>query len=149
MSDVTTTFSLRNKIGWLVGTAAAFLIFVIIGTYSARVTHNYTGYDQKRTMDRYATLAKTRDEANKTLTTADWIDQGKQIVRIPIDEAMAEEVDTLKAKPAAIGNEIPGSTPAPAPAPAAAPSTNAAPAKPAAPATSAPAATPPPAKEKK
>lgn len=138
MSDITTSTTIRNKIGWLIGTAAAFLIFVIIGTYSVRVTSNYTGYDQKRTMDRYATLAKVRDEANKTLTTADWIDQGKQIVRIPIDEAMAKEVETLKTKSAVIGAEIPGTAPALAPAPTSAPATNAA-----------PTATPPPAKEKK
>ena len=155
MSDIAITAQFRNKIAWLVGTALAFLIFVIIGSYSARMTRDYTDYNQKRTKDRYALLAKTRDEANKTLTSTDWVDQGKQIVRIPIDEAMAKEVETLKTKPAAIGNEIPGSAPAPAkpaaapaPAPAAAPANNAAPAKPSAPpaTNAAPTAPAPPAK---
>jgi hypothetical protein len=126
----------------------------VIAAYSSRMTEDYPGYDQQRAAQRYDTLNKLRDAAKKTLTTADWVDQAKGTVRIPIEEAMTVEVDTLKGQPAAVGSEIPAAAPpAPAkPAPAAG-GTNAAPAKPSAPAAktastnAAPsAATPPPAK---
>ena len=143
MSDETASQP-RIKIAWLIGTLAAFALFALIAAYSSRMTWDYPDYDQQRAAQRYETLAKVRDEAKKTLTTADWVDQAKGVVRIPIEEAMVKEIDTLKAQPAAIGAEIPGSAPAPA-------STNAAPATPAAPPSTnaAPAAaTQPPAQPK-
>jgi hypothetical protein len=140
------------KITWLVGTFAAFAIFAVIGAYSSRMTHDYLDYDQDRAAVRYETLGKVRHDEGALLSpvddqgksTAEWVDQGKGLVRIPIVEAMAKEIDTLKSQPAAAGCEIPGAVPAPAPAstnaaPAAgapaptAGATNAAPAKPAAP----------------
>jgi hypothetical protein len=128
----------RIKFTWLIGTLAAFAIFVIIGAYSSRMTWTYTDYDQDRAAQRYATLAKLRQDEGKLINpvdaqgkpTAEWVDQTKGIVRIPIEEAMAKEIDTLKAQSPQAGAEIPGAAPAPT-APA---STNAAPAKPAAPA---------------
>ena len=128
------------KITWLLGMVAAFAIFALIGGYSARMTETYTDYDQDRAAQRYATLAQVRADENKLLypldenkkPTAEWIDQDKGVIRIPIDEAMAQEVDTLKAQTVAAGCEIPGAVPAPAPAPPA--STNAAPVAPVAPA---------------
>jgi hypothetical protein len=138
------------KITWLIGTLVAFVLFVAIGGYSARMTRDYSDYDQDRADQRKMTLAKVRDDENKLIypvddnqkPTAEWVDQGAGTVRIPIDEAMTEEIDTLKAQPVAAGGVIPGSVPV-APAPAApatnaaaanAPaSTNAAPAKPAKP----------------
>jgi hypothetical protein len=135
------------KVSWLIGTLAAFSIFALIAGYSARMTNDYSDYDSQRAQDRYDTLAKLRDAANKTLTTADWVDQDKGTIRIPIDEAMSKEIDTLKSKPVVMGAVIPGTTPAPAPAaapaapatdkrtpsttaPAPAPTTSASPAKP-------------------
>jgi cell division septation protein DedD len=157
------------KITWLIGTLAAFAIFVVIAAYSSRMTWDYTDYDQQDAKGRYDTLDKLRHDETALIdpvehdkdgkptgrVTAEWIDQAKGIVRIPIEEAMVKEIDTLKAKSPKAGNEIPGAAAAPAstnaaPAKPAAPaSTNAAPAKPAAPAakTASPAtATPPPAK---
>jgi hypothetical protein len=129
----------RIKITWLIGTAAAFALFAVIGAYSSRMTWDTTDYDQERAAQRYATLAKLRQDEGKLINpvdaqgkpTAEWVDQTKGIVRIQIEEAMAEEIDTLKAQPAAMGAEIPAAVP---PAPATPVSTNAAPAKPAAPA---------------
>ena len=130
------------KISWFLGILAVFALFALIGAYSFRMTNDYASFDQQRAQARYATLAKLRADEDKTLTTSAWIDQDKGTVRIPIQEAMVKEVDTLQAKPVAIGQAIPGATPAPAPAaPASAPSTNA----PAAPAAkTAPAAKPKP-----
>jgi hypothetical protein len=128
------------KITWLIGTVVAFAIFVAIGGYSARMTQTYTSYDDDRAAQRYATLAQVRADENKLIypvdadkkPTAEWIDQDKGVIRIPIDEAMALEIDTLKAQQPAIGCEIPGAVPAPPPpAPA---STNAAPVAPVPPA---------------
>jgi len=114
---------------WYLSVAAILFVFVIIGVYSSRMARNTDhtdGYDQQQAVERLAKLHKMQDIDQKTLTTADWIDQGKGIVRIPIDEAMTEEVAVLKARPVAIGTEIPGVAPAPA-APATAPTaTNAA-----------------------
>ncbi|MCE0523074.1 MAG: hypothetical protein LV480_09205 [Methylacidiphilales bacterium] len=125
MSDA--TLQPKIKAGWYFGVFAAFLIFALIAGYSARMTHEYSDFDDQRSAARYETLKKVREDAEKTLTTADWIDQSKGIIRIPIDEAMAHEIDTLKGQPAQAGAEINPPTPAPAP------STNAAPAKPAPP----------------
>jgi len=135
------------KITWLIGTLAAFAIFVLIGAYSARMTQTYTDYDQDRAAQRYATLAEVRHDEQALLypvdaqghSTAVWVDQDKGIIRIPIDEAMAETVNALKAKPVQMGAAIPGAVPPPAPAPAPAATAPAKPGTPAAkPATAAP-----------
>jgi hypothetical protein len=63
---------------------------------------------------------------------AEWVDQAKGVVRIPIEQAMADEVDTLKAQVPRACGEIPGTVPAPAPPIPGA--TNAAPVKPGVPA---------------
>ena len=126
------------KVSWLIWTLAAFAIFAAIGGYSARMTQTYTDYDQDRATARKANLAEVRAAEDKLIhplddakkPTAEWVDQDKGVIRIPIEEAMALEVGTLKTQPAAIGCEIPGAVPAmppPAPAPA---STNAAPVAP-------------------
>jgi hypothetical protein len=137
------------KISWLVGIAAAFLIFVLIGVYSSRMTRDYSDYDQDRADQRYITLAKLRQDEQKLLDpvdaqgkpTAEWVDQDKGTVRIPIEEAMTEQVAALKAKPAVMGAVIPGTTSPPAAAPpasapmATAGTTNAAPVAPKTPPT--------------
>jgi hypothetical protein len=139
------------KFRWFFALAGVFLIFVVIAAYSSRIAHNTTGYDYQRALDRKATLDKLRADDEKTLTTADWVDQAKGTVRIPIDEAMPETVNMLKAKPAQMGAPIPGATPttpstipasapneAPAGSPQAATSTNAPPVQPPAPAPGVP-----------
>jgi hypothetical protein len=137
MSDET-AYQPQVKISWLLGVAAAFVIFVLIGAYSSRMTRDYTDYDQDRAAQRYQTLAKVRSDEQALLVpvdkqgnpTAVWVDQDKGIVHIPIDDAMAAEVVTLKSKVPVMGMVIPGTTPAPATSA----STNAAPAAPATPA---------------
>jgi hypothetical protein len=144
MSHPTATHS-QIKISWLIGIAAAFALFAVIGAYSARMTRDYSDYDQDRANQRYQTLATLQAAEGKLLNPVDekgkpsavWVDQDKGIISIPIEEAMAKEVDDLKAKPVAAGVEI--NPPAPAAAPSAttpatpapsAGSTNAAPATP-------------------
>jgi hypothetical protein len=134
MSDET-ALQPRIKITWLIGTSAAFAIFVVIGAYSARMTRDYPDYDQERAAQRYATLAQVRHDEQALISSVEWVDQSKGAIRIPIKEAMAREIDTLKSQPLTMGAEIPIAVPpAPAkPAPAAIPlsagATNAAPAK--------------------
>ncbi len=163
MSDETASHP-QIKISWLFGIAVGLALFAVIGNYSARMTWNTPDYDQERAADRYATLKTVQDAESKLLNpvdengkpTAIWVDQGKGIISIPIEEAMAKEVDDLKAKTPGAGPEINPPAPAPAaPAPAA-PATNAPPtapaekpaAPPAKPAAKAASATPPPAKPK-
>jgi len=158
MSDATAS-SPRIKIPWLIGTLAAFALFALIAAYSARMTGDYVDYDQQRAAQRYETLGKVRHAEEALLTpvdsqghpTAEWVDQAKGVVRIPIEEAMVREIDTLKTQPAQAGAAIAAAPPAPAnPGPAVS-GTNAAPAKPAKPnppqpASASAATTTPPAK---
>jgi len=146
----------RIKITWLIGIFAAFAIFVVIGAYSSRMTDTYSDYDQQRAQQRYATLAQVRHSEQVLIApvdaqgnpTAEWIDQDKGIIRIPIEQAMATEIDTLKAEAPQAGSVIPGTVP---PAPAIVPTagvpaagaTNAAPAAATAPAAAKPKSTTP------
>ena len=121
------------KIAWLIGILAAFAIFAAIGGYSARMTNDYSDYDQERAQVRYETLKKVQSAEQALINpvdaqgnpTAEWVDQTKGVIRIPVQEAMAEEVEALKSQQAGMGCEIVGATPAPAaPATTAAPAAN-------------------------
>jgi hypothetical protein len=128
MTDTPTT-----KTSWYFTVAAVLFIFVLVGVYSSRMAHDTTGYDYEQAQIRLATLHKMQATDRKTLTTADWIDKDKGIVRIPLAEAMTQEVPVLAAKPLTMGTAIPGATvmntiPATnAPSAMSAPATNAAP----------------------
>jgi hypothetical protein len=139
------------KFRWLIGLAFVLLVFVVIASYSSRIAQETGSYDRGRAAERYDTLAKLRADDQKTLSTADWVDQAKGTIRIPIDEALPETVAALQAKPVQAGDAIPGAVAAkpnvipaaaqneaPAGSPQASPSTNAAPAQPAPPASTAP-----------
>jgi len=126
------------KITALIGVLVAFALFAVIAGYSSRMTWDYADYDQDRAKVRYDTLAKLQQDEGKLInpvdaqgnSTAEWIDQAKGTIRIPIEEAMVREIDTLKAQPAAIGGAIAVTAPT-------AGATNAAPATPSAGATNA------------
>ena len=124
MSAATST---TQPFRWYISVAVVLLIFAVIAYQSTRVAQDTTTYDQDQAKIRLEKLEKLRAADEKTLTTADWVDKDKGIVRIPIDEAMTKEIDTLKAQQPAAGCEIPGTVPVPPP-PAA--STNAAPTTP-------------------
>ena len=95
------------KLRWFFWTPLGLALFVVIGFYSVKMTEHYDSFEDKRAAARYETLHKLQANEQAILTTADWVDQGKKIVRIPIDEAMAEEIDVLKAKPLVMGGLIP------------------------------------------
>lgn len=121
------------KFRWYFSVAITLFIFVVVGVYSSQMANNNTsGYDEQQAQIRKAKLDKMQDTDRKTLTTADWIDKDKGIVRIPIDEAMTEEVGVLKAKAPAMGSALPVAAPVAPAAPAASTpaATNAAPATP-------------------
>ncbi len=128
MSDETISQP-RIKATWLLGTLVAFVLFVIIGAYSKRMSNDYPSYDSQRAAIRYQNLATVNAAEAKLLepvdqdghTTAEWVDEKKGIIRIPIEQAMSEEVDALQGKAPAMGNALPVANPAPAPAPASAP----------------------------
>ena len=131
MSDLAASPS-PIKFRWIPGLIAVFLVFVVIGVYSSRVANNTATYDDGQAAERYAKLAKQQADDKQTLTTPAWVDQGKGIVRLPIDEAIPQEITALQAKPEQMGAAIPAA--APATPSTNAPTTNAAPAKPAPPA---------------
>ena len=93
---------------WYFSVAAALFVFVVVGVYSIRMADDTTGYDQEQAQERYAKLAALQEQDRKTLGTADWIDKDKGLVRIPIDEAIAQEIPVLAAKPVTRGALIPG-----------------------------------------
>jgi hypothetical protein len=139
MSEIAATPS-PIKFRWIPGLLAVFLVFVVIAVYSTRVANRTDTYDDEQASERYAKLAKQQADDTATASTAAWVDQGKGIVRLPIDEALPQEIAVLKAKPEQMGAAIPGATPttpssipaaapneAPAGSPQASPSTNAAP----------------------
>ena len=99
------------RVAWIFGILAALFVFVIIAAYSSRMASDGTTYDQQRVAARLDILKKQRETDEKTLTTADWVDQAKGTVRIPIDEAIPETVTALKAKPVQMGAAIPGAAP--------------------------------------
>ena len=130
------------QLRWYISVAVALLVFAVVGVYSMRMASDTTDYDDAQAKVRTEKLAAMRAQDAKTLGTADWIDKDKGIVRIPIDEAMAQEIPVLAAKPVTMGAAIPGAmTPPPANVPAspmptaparasgAAPATNAKPTK--------------------
>jgi hypothetical protein len=122
---------LRFKFTWFLGILAAFVVFVVIGEYSARMARVGTTYDEQRAADRITIRDKVRTSEAKLLTTVDWVDQDKNLITLPIDEAMAKEIDTLKAKPLGACSPLPAPAAAPAaPAVDKTPATNAAPATP-------------------
>ncbi|HEY0257134.1 MAG TPA: hypothetical protein VGC39_06815, partial [Candidatus Methylacidiphilales bacterium] len=83
MSDETISQS-RIKTSWLIGVVVVFAIFMLIGTYSRRMTEDYSDYDQGRADRRYETLATVRQDEAKLIEpvdakgnpTAEWVDQG-------------------------------------------------------------------------
>ena len=116
MADTTTTSVPAIKVSWILGILAAFLIFTVIATYSSRMAKDGVNYDDQRRAERMEILKKQHEADTQTLTTADWVDATKGTVRIPIDEAIPEEIVTLKAKPVQMGGEIPGAHPMSPPA---------------------------------
>src|ERR1700761_7105627 len=87
------------KFSWYAGLAVVLLLFVFVAVYTSNVARNTGDYDQDEAAKRYATLAKVRADDEKKLTTADWADKAKGAVRIPIDEAIPQEIVALQAKP--------------------------------------------------
>jgi hypothetical protein len=108
MTDTATSAAPRIKIDWIFGLIGAFLIFVVIATYSSRMARDATDYDAGRRAERLAILKKQQDGDTQILTTADWVDQTKGTVRIPIDEAIPQAITALQTKPVQMGAAIPG-----------------------------------------
>ena len=109
MTMATTPFPFR----WYVGVALGLLAFAVVGVYSMRMARDTTGYDDEQARERYEKLAALQAQDAKTLGTADWVDKTKGIVRIPIDEAVTQEIPVLAAKPVGMGAAIPGAVPPP------------------------------------
>lgn len=139
------------------------LLIFLLGIIATLVLKKWMGGTDAFELDRAAKRVEARlaieAEAKKLLQANDWVDEGKRVVRVPIEQAVAMEIASIKQKqprPAyAVGAPVPvpasaapskPATPAPAPAAANAAkpptpptATNAAPATPAA--APAPAAT--------
>ncbi|HEU5246480.1 MAG TPA: hypothetical protein VFU09_05260 [Candidatus Udaeobacter sp.] len=75
------------------------IVLAIIGPAPRR-----SNYEETRAKKRVENLKTLREEADKALTTYDWIDKNKGVARIPIERAMElTVVELAKQKPAPAG----------------------------------------------
>lgn len=153
------TPNIPPRFGTLKWYVFGLLIFLLGGAATLVLKRQMGGTDAfelDRAKKRVEARQKIETEAKELLTKSGWADQGKGIVRIPLEDAMALELAAVKQqkpRPAAyaVGAAVPIPASATAPAPAPAPKADAAKPAPAAKATpapapgAAPAATPAPA----
>ncbi|PAW77238.1 MAG: hypothetical protein B9S32_12100 [Verrucomicrobia bacterium Tous-C9LFEB] len=150
------TPNIPPRFGTLKWYVFGLLIFLLGGVATLVLKRQMGGtdaYELERAKKRVEARQKIETEAKELLTKSGWADQGKGIVRIPLEDAMALELAALKQqkpRPAAyaVGAAVPvpaSATAAPAPAPKADASKPATPAAPAPAAKGTPAATPAPA----
>src|SRR3954467_10309937 len=64
------------------------LLIVLVLIWAMRQYMQPPPLNQNRTAERAKALAELRAQEHQELTTAGWIDQGKGLVRLPIDEAV-------------------------------------------------------------
>ena len=64
------------------------LLIVLVLIWAMRQFMQPPPLNQNRAAERAKTLAEIRGLEHQELTTAGWIDQGKGLVRLPIDESM-------------------------------------------------------------
>jgi hypothetical protein len=64
------------------------LVIVLILIWAMRQYMQPPPLNQNRAAERAKALAELREQEHQDLTTAGWIDQGKGLVRLPIDEAV-------------------------------------------------------------
>jgi hypothetical protein len=64
------------------------LLIVLILIWAMRQYMQPSPLNQNRAAERAKALAELRGQEHQELTTAGWIDQGKGLVRLPIEEAM-------------------------------------------------------------
>jgi hypothetical protein len=83
----------------LIGGLVGFLLFGVIVLWMLKLAGPVEDYDQKRAKERTENLRKLHEEEAKILSSYDWADKPKNIVKIPIQQAMDLEIETLKAKP--------------------------------------------------
>lgn len=103
---------------WL-GVVLLFAFFGVLALVVIGAAPRGDTYEEKRAKARAEKLQAMREQTSKALTTYGWVDKGKGVVRIPIDNAMKLTMAELSKKAPAPANPI--ATPAAAPA-AAAPS---------------------------
>jgi hypothetical protein len=109
-----------------IGMVLLFLFFGLLALVVMGVSPRGSTYEEKRAVTRMEKLKTIQQETQKTLTGYAWVDKTKNVVRIPIDEAMKLTVADLAQKKPAPGNPIAAPSPNAAPA-AAAPASAASP----------------------
>jgi hypothetical protein len=107
-----------NRASAAAGYIVASLIFgalVVVVKFSVQVP----AIDADRAASRGKALAEIRATEDKSLNTADWVDQSHGIVRLPIELAMQETVQAWKTPVPARADLMARQEKASAPAPAA------------------------------
>lgn len=97
--------NLGEKFPWVsfLLTAAFFLLFAIILSVIYIPGRHSFNVNQERIDERMAILADTHAKAQKSLEGYEWVDPSKQLVRVPVEDAMKvivekQEVITKPAK---------------------------------------------------
>lgn len=75
--------------GAAIGFISAVIFFVLL-TVAARFAITVPARNADRSAERSKALATIRANEQKALTTLDWMDQSRGIVRIPIEQAMQQ-----------------------------------------------------------
>lgn len=83
---------------WVVFGLLLFLLGAVATIYLKYRMGATDAYEQSRAATRIERRLKIEAEAKELLTTSGWTDQGKGIVRIPLQDAMALEIVALKQK---------------------------------------------------
>lgn len=119
------------KCGLAARTVLLGFILFLVGGIGALFLKQGVGttdtYEAQRAAKRIKTRLEIEAQAKELLTASAWVDQAKGVVRIPLEDAMALEIQALKQKtphPAyAVGASVPIPASATAPAAPAAPAT--------------------------
>ena len=77
----------RTRLAYLTGIVGSFLIVAAL-VWVTRKLVPPTALDEVRIAERYKNLADVRGLDSQALTTVGWVDQGKGVVRLPIETAL-------------------------------------------------------------
>lgn len=79
------------------------MLLFLIGIVATLALKHYMGgtdaYELQRAAKRIEARQAIEGEAKKLLHTNEWVDQGKGVIRLPIEQAMAMEIAAIKAEP--------------------------------------------------
>jgi hypothetical protein len=87
-------------------------LFAFVVVYMVHLSGRTDAYEAKLALERIERLNKLQGENQDKLTTYGWVDEGKGVVRIPLERAIELQIDSLRDKPVKAAEPIAGVAPA-------------------------------------